>query len=828
VIRELLDLLVRHPGDLVFERLTSGITTRGGRGTRQILPLRTKGIIFCSIFKMKKCNGNKAKMCKINLLKLPFLSVFLLGTFLSYAQVTTPGIRTKPSASTITYGQTLSVSTLSGGLAGQIGEVSTLANLSGWGLPSGIAMDSSGILYVSYYGSGGGILKITLSGDVSGFVGSTFGFANGTGTSAMFRQPSGLAVDSVGNVFVADRYNHRLRKVTPQGVVTTVIGSGSAGYPLDEPTGVAVDSSGNVYISDKSNRIRRVNPANTNPISTLTANGFSTNLTSVIEFIGTPYGITLDSARNIFIAESGLNQINKATPSGTVTSLAGSGQAQNVLSLNFRDGIGAEARFCNPKGVALDSSGNVYVADTSNHRIRKITPTGSVTTIAGNGSAGTLDGTDTEARFYGPESLVVDSSNNIYVADTYNSKIRKIIPAVDVPGTWAWTSPSLIPSAGISTQSVTFTPSDTSKYSIVTTTVDVTVNKVTPTIYSLPSATPIFYGQNLSFSTLVGGSASVAGSFSWSSPSTIPELGNSSQSILFTPNDATNYETLTNTVSVTVNKATPAITWSNPAAITYGTALSSTQLNATSGVVGSFTYSPTNGAILNAGTNTLTAVFTTTNTNYVSPVTNTVSVTVNKATPAITADPTASDIRLGQALSTSVLNGGLATTSGGFAWSSPSTVPTYGTNSYTVMFTPTDATNFNSIFGSAVVYAKRTIDSWGALFGLSGPNISSTADPDGDGWNNAQEYAFGLTPNLAGGESVKISPNGGKIVFLQRSEVTYTVKSATNLNSGFSGTLTPTKSNPQPDGLPSEYEQYEVTFPGGNSGFLRVEATINP
>jgi len=122
--------------------------------------------------------------------------------------------------------------------------------------------------------------------------------------------------------------------------------------------------------------------------------------------------------------------------------------------------------------------------------------------------------------------------------------------------------------------------------------------------------------------------------------------------------------------------------------------------------------------------------------------------------------------------------------------------------------------------------AEIGLPSWAAEYGLSGANAAAGADPDGDGWSNAQEYAFGLVPNVAGGEPVKLPTGGGKITYLQRSGVTYVVRSATDLGTAFNGTVSPVKSSPQPGGLPAGYEQWEAAMPGGSRGFLKVEATV--
>ncbi len=190
-----------------------------------------------------------------------------------------------------------------------------------------------------------------------------------------------MAVDSSGNVYVADNYNHTIRKITPAGVVTTLAGLAGA--------------FGN---ADGTNSVARFN---------------------------TPFGVAVDGSGNVFVGDNGNSTIRKITPAGAVTTLAG-------LSANLGgdDGTGSAARFEYPRGVAVDSSGNVYVADYYNYTIRKITSGGVVTTLAGLAQAyGSDDGTGSAARFYFPQGVAVDSSGTVYVADTDTQSIRKGILA---------------------------------------------------------------------------------------------------------------------------------------------------------------------------------------------------------------------------------------------------------------------------------------------------------------------------------------------------------------------------------------------------------------
>jgi len=325
------------------------------------------------------------------------------------------------------------VNTLAGsGVAGSASGTGIAAQFNN---PGGVAVDSAGNVYVADL-SNHRIRKVTPLGVVTTLAGSGFsGFADGTGTAAQFNTPHGVAVDSAGNVYVADRNNQRIRKVTPTGVVTTLAGStyGSAdgtgtAAQFRSPTGVAVDSAGDVYVADSENNcIRKVTPAGV--VTTLAGStiGFADGTGTAAQFNG-PIGVALDSAGNVYVADRNNNYIRKVTPTGVVTTLAGSGVS------GFADGTGTAAQFNLPFGVAVDSAGNVYVVDRNNHRIRTVTPTGVVTTLAGS-TIGFADGTDTAAQFNNPFGVAVDSAGNVYVADTFNHRIRKVTPGAGGPYT---------------------------------------------------------------------------------------------------------------------------------------------------------------------------------------------------------------------------------------------------------------------------------------------------------------------------------------------------------------------------------------------------------
>ncbi len=319
------------------------------------------------------------------------------------------------------------VSTLAGnGTAGYADGTSTAAQFY---YPYGVAVDGSGNVYVADYGNDR-IRKITAAGVVTTLAGSgTAGYADGTAAAAQFYNPRDVAVDGSGNVYVADASNQRIRKITAAGVVTTLAGSGTAGFAdgtstaaqFYYPSGVAVDGSGNVYVADALNqRIRKITAAGV--VTTLAGSGTAgyADGTGTAAQFRNPTGVAVDGSGNVYVADQSNQRIRKMTAGGVVTTLAGSGM------YGYADGTATAARFSNPYGVAVDGSGNVYVGDESNQRIRKITAGGVVTTLAGSGTAGYADATGTAAQFSNPLGVAVDGSGNVYVADYGNNRIRKI------------------------------------------------------------------------------------------------------------------------------------------------------------------------------------------------------------------------------------------------------------------------------------------------------------------------------------------------------------------------------------------------------------------
>ena len=264
-------------------------------------------------------------------------------------------------------------------------------------------------LYAFWYVNGGVVTTFAGSG--------VAGPADGIGTAASFNSPESLASDQAGNLYVADMNGNSIRKITPSGVVSTLAGTGAAGSAdgaasaatFLEPTAVAVDASGNVYVGDAgNNKVRMVSADGV--VSTLAGNGAAgfadgAAASAMFWFNGVGVGVAVDGAGNVYVGDYYNNRIRKIS-GGVVSTLAGSATPGSA------DGTGASASFNGPSGIVVDSSGNIYVADYANHAVRKVAPGGLVTTLSGG--------------FANPHSVGVDSAGNVYVADVGTNLIGKI------------------------------------------------------------------------------------------------------------------------------------------------------------------------------------------------------------------------------------------------------------------------------------------------------------------------------------------------------------------------------------------------------------------
>jgi secreted PhoX family phosphatase len=313
------------------------------------------------------------------------------------------------------------------GYAGLADSIGLMASFNG---PAGIIMDAAGNLYVADSGNNE-IREITPYGVVSTIAGNiNKGSANGTGIAASFANPLGLAIDASGNLYVADSGNNMIRKITTAGLVTTLAGSGAVGATngtataatFNNPNGIAVDFAGNVYVNDTGNNsIRMI--STTGVVSTLAGSGFAAiaNGTGTAASFNTPQGLTFDAAGNLYVADEGNHLIREVSTSGIAGTFAGSGY------VGSENGTILKASFNEPYASTLDSKGNMYIADVGNNMIRKITLNDTVTTFAGSGSVGFVNGTGNTVAFDEPFGLITDGSNNLYVSDFGNNVIRKIV-----------------------------------------------------------------------------------------------------------------------------------------------------------------------------------------------------------------------------------------------------------------------------------------------------------------------------------------------------------------------------------------------------------------
>jgi trimeric autotransporter adhesin len=344
--------------------------------------------------------------------------------------LTLAGFATATSAQTIR--------TIAGGWTGDSGPAVTAALHA----PHKVTVDAQGNLYVADE-HGNRIRKIAPTGVITTVAGSGvngFGGDGGQAIAAKLSSPTGVAVDAAGNLFIADRGNNRVRKVSAAGVISTLAGDGSSAFggdggpatsaKINFPFGVAVDAAGNVFITDGGNfRVRKVTPGGV--ISTVAGsgvqgfNGLSGNATGMA--INIPVDLALDGAGNLYFTDVGNALIRKVTPDGQMSTVAGN----RLYGFAGDGGNAVDARLAAPGGIAVDAAGAIYIADSDNNRVRRVSASGTITTIAGNGNAngGGDGGAATAAGLSSPRGLGLDAAGNVYVADIGNARVRKVTPA---------------------------------------------------------------------------------------------------------------------------------------------------------------------------------------------------------------------------------------------------------------------------------------------------------------------------------------------------------------------------------------------------------------
>ena len=305
--------------------------------------------------------------------------------------------------------------------------------------PLAVALDASGNLYIAEY-SNNRVRKVSPSGIITTVAGNgTQGYSgdNGPAASAELYHPFGVALDASGNLYIADWGNDRIRMVSPSGIITTVAGNGTPGYSgdngpatgaeLNYPTAVALDASGNIYIADVYNSlIRMVSPGGI--ITTVAGKGSQgysgDNGPATGAELDYPSGLALDASGNLYIADEVNNRIRMVSPSGIIITVAGNG----TQGYSGDNGPATSAELNSPTAVALDAFGNLYITDNANNRIRMVSPSGIITTVAGNGTQGYSgdNGPATGAELSGANGVALDASGNLYFADEYTNRIREV------------------------------------------------------------------------------------------------------------------------------------------------------------------------------------------------------------------------------------------------------------------------------------------------------------------------------------------------------------------------------------------------------------------
>ncbi|MGP8243002.1 MAG: hypothetical protein ACLQVN_00615 [Bryobacteraceae bacterium] len=322
-----------------------------------------------------------------------------------------------------------------GGLPLEIGQLAASEQLTG---PTGLAVNAASIVYFAEgsIGTGSGlapgdfrIWEVNSTGLLAVAAGNGLESYSGDGGPAAVAQlntPAGVALDSSGNLFVADTLNHRVRKISPAGVITTVAGNGVAGFSgdggaatsaqLDSPMGVAVDRDGTIYIADThNNRIRIV--VGGGVIYTLAGNGnasfYGDGGPGGAASVHAPQGVAVDNNGNVLVADTGNQRIRRITPDGAIHTVAGNGGQ----GYSGDGGAAARAQLNLPAGITVDAAGTIYAADTGNNRVRVISPSGNIFTIAGNGTSAVLSA---------PQGLAVDAAGDLFIADTGHNQVREI------------------------------------------------------------------------------------------------------------------------------------------------------------------------------------------------------------------------------------------------------------------------------------------------------------------------------------------------------------------------------------------------------------------
>jgi sugar lactone lactonase YvrE len=548
-----------------------------------------------------------------------------------------------------------SITTIAGnGIAGFSGD-GDLATSASFRVPIAVTFSAAGNLLI--VDRDNARIREVAAGTIATVAGNgTFGFSGDGGPAAGVASlllPDGISFDALGNLYIADNGNFRVRRVTPDGLITTVAGNGTSGTSGDggaatnaalRPTAVLADASGNLFVADELNhRVRKIAADGT--ISTFAGGGVGGDGgPATAALVVGPRGLAMDAAGHLLISDSGNKRIRSVALDGTISTIAGTG----VAGFSGDGGPATSARLGSTYGITIDAAGNLFIADTSNHRIRKVGTDGIISTVAGTGTAGGSGdgGPATSARLNSPNGVAIDPSGNLLIADTNNNRIRKVSPDGTISTIAGTGTPAFAGDGGPAVSAWLHRPSgiltDSQGAVYFSDWFNYRVRRIGRQKPVLVWDTPadIDYGVPLGSARLnaiaTHAGSPVSGTYTYDPPAgTLLNAGDGQTlSVWFTPDDISNFETVSATVSIDVLPLTPTITWLPPADIVYGTLLGATQLNATASVPGTFVYTPPSGTTLPVGaTQPLSVVFMPSDsTNYTTAEAQ-VTITVLSSTP---------------------------------------------------------------------------------------------------------------------------------------------------------------------------------------------------